>query len=250
MRREAVGARCMQTVARAEFQPSASSWALTSTSMSPRSYRARIDASSRLRVSPETACALSPTSRNACATLYACRTPAAYTTPGTPLNRVLYRSATARLNGSWSSSSASISWSNSVSTSPRRSGTLAIVRTPGPGGMRTQRSGAMTPRRAACARSKRDVCVGKRSVTWRAISAQLAVELVDEVAAVREDQDAAGARGIHEAERRHGLAGARRVLEPEALGGVRVLRRLGQLLALVAAVRLVPVHRLVGLVLL
>jgi hypothetical protein len=66
--------------------------------------------------------------------------------------------AIAMLNGSWSSSSASISWSNSTSTSPRRSGTLAIVRTPGPGGMRMQRSGAMTPRRAACARSKREVC--------------------------------------------------------------------------------------------
>ena len=41
--------------------------------------------------------------------------------------------------------------------------------------MRTQRSGAITPRRAACARSKRDVWVGKRSVTWRAISAPVAV---------------------------------------------------------------------------
>ena len=81
----------------------------------------------------------------------------------------------ARLNGVWSSSSASISWSNSVSTSPRRSGTLAIVRTPGPGGMRMQRSGAITPRRAAWARSKRLVWVGKRSVTWRAISAPVAV---------------------------------------------------------------------------
>ena len=38
-----------------------------------------------------------------------------------------------------------------------------------------QRSGAITPRRAACARSKREVCVGKRSVTWRAISAPVAV---------------------------------------------------------------------------
>ena len=38
-----------------------------------------------------------------------------------------------------------------------------------------QRSGAMTPRRAACARSNRDVCVGKRSVTWRAMSAPVAV---------------------------------------------------------------------------
>ena len=62
-----------------------------------------------------------------------------------------------------------------MSTSPRRSGTLAIVRTPGPGGIRTHRSGEMTPRRAACARSKRDVWVGKRSVTWRAISAPVAV---------------------------------------------------------------------------
>jgi hypothetical protein len=56
-----------------------------------------------------------------------------------------------------------------------RSGTFAIVRTPTPGGMRTHRSGAITPRRAACARSKRDVCVGKRSVTWRAMRAPVAV---------------------------------------------------------------------------
>ena len=41
--------------------------------------------------------------------------------------------------------------------------------------MRTQRSGEITPRRAACARSKRDVWVGNRSVTWRAISAPVAV---------------------------------------------------------------------------
>ena len=79
------------------------------------------------------------------------------------------------LNGCWSSSLASSSWSNSVSTSPRRSGTLAIVRTPTPGEMRTQRSGEITPRRAAWARSKREVCVGNRSVTWRAISAPVAV---------------------------------------------------------------------------
>ncbi len=38
-----------------------------------------------------------------------------------------------------------------------------------------QRSGAMTPRRAAWARSKRDVWVGNRSATWRAISAPVAV---------------------------------------------------------------------------
>ena len=233
----------------------------------------------------------------------------------------------ARLNGSWSSSSASISWSNSVSTSPRRSGTLAIVRTPGPGGMRTQRSGAMTPRRAACARSKRDVCVGKRSVTWRAISApvavmptntglvpvadrgrrllaergvrlvadddrvrvgdvarvaheplvgldrhravgavlpaqqrrgdalavaavaQLAEELVDEVAPVGEDQRAAGARALDEAERGDRLAGAGRVLEPEALAGVGVLRRAGSCVVVVLGVGLVvPVLRLLRLV--
>jgi hypothetical protein len=38
-----------------------------------------------------------------------------------------------------------------------------------------QRSGAITPRRAAWARSKRLVCVGNRSVTCRAISAPVAV---------------------------------------------------------------------------
>ena len=52
---------------------------------------------------------------------------------------------------------------------------MAIERTPTPGGIRTQRSGAITPRRAAWARSKREVWVGKRSVTWRAISAPVAV---------------------------------------------------------------------------
>ena len=51
--------------------------------------------------------------------------------------------------------------------------------------------------------------------------AQLAEELVDQVAPVGEDQDAAGARGLDEAERRDRLAGAGRVLEPEAPGGVR-----------------------------
>ena len=66
----------MQTVARGEFQPSASSIALQSTSTSPRSNAARISASSRFGVSPETAWALSPASRNALATLLACLTPA------------------------------------------------------------------------------------------------------------------------------------------------------------------------------
>src|SRR6185312_16724418 len=46
---------------------------------------------------------------------------------------------------------------------------------------------------------------------------QLTVELVDEVAAVGEDQDPAGPRSLDEAERGDGLAGAGRVLEPEAL---------------------------------
>ena len=81
----------------------------------------------------------------------------------------------ATLKGSWSSRAASSSWSKSWSTSPLRSGTFAIVRTPGPGGMRRQRSGEITPRRAAWARSKREVWVGKRSATWRAISAPVAV---------------------------------------------------------------------------
>ena len=54
----------------------------------------------------------------------------------------------------------------------------------------------------------------------------LADELVDEVAAVGEDQDAAGARGLDEADGGDGLAGAGRVLEPEAPVGARVLGRL------------------------
>ena len=66
----------MQIVARGEFQPSASSIALQSTSTSPRSKPARISASSRFGVSPETAWALMPTSRKALATLLACLTPA------------------------------------------------------------------------------------------------------------------------------------------------------------------------------
>ena len=181
-----------------------------------------------------------------------------------------------------------------------------------------QRSGAITPRRAAWARSKREVWVGKRSATWRAISAPVAVmpmntgpgpvadagagllaerrvglvadhdrvgvrdaagvadepligldrdrpvgvvgaveqrrreallvaavgdladELVDEVAAVGEDQDAAGARGVDEADRGDRLAGAGRVLEPEAPVGARVLGRLGDDV-LVGGLGLLPV---------
>ena len=55
---------------------------------------------------------------------------------------------------------------------------------------------------------------------------QLVDELIDEVAAVGEDQDAAGAGRLDEAHRGDGLAGARRVLEPEALVGVGVVERL------------------------
>src|SRR6185312_12649615 len=69
------------------------------------------------------------------------------------------------------------------------------------------------------------VAVEQRRADAVAIAAvaQLAVELVDEVAAVGEDEDAAGARRLHEAQGGDGLARARGVLEPEALGGVGVL---------------------------
>ena len=184
-----------------------------------------------------------------------------------------------------------------------------------------QRSGAITPRRAAWARSKREVWVGKRSATWRAISAPVAVipmktglgpvadagagllaerrvglvadhdrvgvgdaagvaheplvgldrdravgmvgaveqrrrepllvaavgdladELVDEVAAVGEDQDAAGARGLDEADRGDRLAGAGGVLEPEAAVGAGILGRVGDDV-LVLGLGLLPVLRL------
>ena len=70
----------------------------------------------------------------------------------------------------------------------------------------------------------------RRGAVGVAAVAQLAVELVDEVAAVGEDQDAAGARGLDEAHRGDGLAGAGRVLEPEALVGVGVVDALGDVL--------------------
>ncbi len=66
----------MQSVARGEFQPSASSIALQSTSTSPRSKPARISASSRFGVSPETARAAMPAFCSARATFFACCTPA------------------------------------------------------------------------------------------------------------------------------------------------------------------------------
>ena len=73
--------------------------------------------------------------------------------------------------------------------------------------------------------------------------AQLAMELIDEVAAVGEDQHAAGARGLDEAQGGDRLAGAGGVLEPEALGGVRILGLLLELrVPLVALV--LPVLRL------
>ena len=66
----------------------------------------------------------------------------------------------------------------------------------------------------------------------------LADELVDEVAAVGEDQDAAGSRALDEAEGGDRLAGAGRVLEPEAAARARVLGRLGHHLG---SARLLPV---------
>ena len=85
----------------------------------------------------------------------------------------------------------------------------------------------------------------RRDALLVAAVAQLAEELVDEVAAVGQDQHAAGARGLDEAERGDGLAGAGRVLEPEALGGVGVLGLLGELLLVARqlGVLLVPVDQ-------
>src|SRR4029077_17024115 len=73
--------------------------------------------------------------------------------------------------------------------------------------------------------------------------AQLAVELVDKVAPVGEDQHPARLRGLHESKRRHRLAGAGRVLEPEPLGGIWVLWLLGQRLLFLVPL-LDPVARL------
>ena len=69
--------------------------------------------------------------------------------------------------------------------------------------------------------------------------AELAVELVDEVAAVGEDQHAARTRGLDEPERGDRLAGAGRVLEPEPLVGVRVLGALVELDVVVELVAIV-----------
>ena len=67
----------MQTVARGEFQPSASSIALIRTLISPSSYEASVSASLTGGVRPETASAFSPAARNSWARLYAWSTPAA-----------------------------------------------------------------------------------------------------------------------------------------------------------------------------
>ena len=74
--------------------------------------------------------------------------------------------------------------------------------------------------------------------------AQLAQELVHEVAAVGEDQDAAGARRLGEAERGHGLAGPGGVLEPEAPAGARVLQDGVRGCLLLGLLGRVPVERL------
>ncbi len=75
------------------------------------------------------------------------------------------------------------------------------------------------------------------------------MELVDEVAAVGEDQDAARARRVDETHRGDGLAGARRVLEPEALVGVGIVGLLVELVFVEGNLRSVVVGLLLGLVL-
>ena len=67
----------------------------------------------------------------------------------------------------------------------------------------------------------------RREAVGVAAVGDLADELVDEVAAVGEDQDAAGPRGLDEADGGDGLAGAGRVLEPEAAAGVGIVGGLG-----------------------
>ena len=64
---------------------------------------------------------------------------------------------------------------------------------------------------------------GRREAVGVAAVRDLADELVDEVAAVGEDQDPAGAGGLDEADRGNGLAGAGGVLEPEAAARPRIL---------------------------
>src|SRR5262249_49072025 len=63
----------------------------------------------------------------------------------------------------------------------------------------------------------------RREALGIAAVGDLADELVDQVAAMGEDQDAARAGGLDEADRRDGLAGAGGVLEPEAATGAGVV---------------------------
>ncbi len=72
----------------------------------------------------------------------------------------------------------------------------------------------------------------------------LADELIDEVAAVGQDQDSARSRGVDEADGSNRLAGAGRVLEPKAAVGARILGRLDDDFFLVGVGLLDPVDRL------
>ncbi len=85
---------------------------------------------------------------------------------------------------------------------------------------------------------------GRCDAVLVAARAQLAEELVDEVAPVGEDQDAAGSRGLGESERGNRLARTGGVLEPEAAVGTRILgdRIRGRLL--LGLLGRVPVERL------
>ena len=74
--------------------------------------------------------------------------------------------------------------------------------------------------------------------------AELAVELVDEVPAMGEDQYAAGPRGLDEPERRHRLARSGGVLEPESPGSVWVLGLLVELDVAIDFLLVLPVLRL------
>ena len=73
---------------------------------------------------------------------------------------------------------------------------------------------------------------------------QLSEELIDQVAAVREDQNSAGARGLDEAEGGNRLAGARGVLEPEATMGARVVHEGVRGRFLLGLLGRIPVERL------
>ena len=75
----------------------------------------------------------------------------------------------------------------------------------------------------------------------------LADELVDQVAAVGEDEDAAGAGRLDEADRGHGLARAGRVLEPEAARRAGVVGGLLDDLVFVLRTGFRPVLRLLVL---